>query len=178
MSDDTVVWHEYELDRLVDWVLWFYTEADPDERGPHSPYNIARMRGCAQFLRVIALEAGRTGGDERIEQLCKLVRYVDGAERGMGHDTLLQHSCVAVTALLGSGAPVTEAVWKMARAEHWLEREAVALGLRADDDSALPILEALAADPHPAVRETAREKLEALRELGGWGCSRAIRSRR
>lgn len=159
------IWSESELRSLVEWLRWFYGEHGPEPRGPQSPERFAHRYGANQLLRVLALEAGRRR-DARLAS--DLIDFADRVGDPLTRSGIFANAYRAVEVLLAHGAPVTKPIQRLAASKAWQARQAVARGLDPATEGALPLLEALAADPEKLVRDAAQEKLAALRELHWW----------
>jgi hypothetical protein len=133
------------------------------------PFGLAKQCAVTQFLRVIAMEAGRRKDASWAGPLLDFAPEMASTDAYSNLSAALPELCAnAMQTLLGAGAPVNRAVVSMASSTDWRARRAVALGVRTEDPKALALLQKLSTDPERVVRQPAQEKLAELQEVPWW----------
>lgn len=119
---------------------------------------IETYRFCAQ---AIAMLEDPSLGDILINTVGRLANFDDYAD---GHQ---QTACRALTSLLKAGLSVDKRIVRLSKDEPHI-REAVALGLDANNPAGRVLLDKLAADPVASVRKAAKAALETVAPVPWW----------
>ncbi len=151
------------IDDIGDRVLDDDEDLDDEERRVEE--NV-RLGAAVEAMRFCCVAAGLTGDASLLPLVADAIRtQEDFDDHAWSH---LRVMAEGLMDLLRAGAPVDAEVEEIARHHDAEVRRAVASGLRPRGERAIALLEGLAADPVPEVRNAARSTLSAVREVHWW----------
>jgi hypothetical protein len=126
----------------------------------------AVLRGVMEALRFCCMAAADLGDPELVGLVAQAIRISEPFDPHADGDQAVM--VAALTRLLRAGAPVDKHIVALASHRTSSLRHAVAAGLRPGSGAATALLETLAADAAPNVREVAKKTLAQVREVAWW----------
>jgi hypothetical protein len=125
-----------------------------------------RLRAAVEALRFCCIAAGQLGDASLVPLVIDAIAAREDLDAHADDDVSAMSG--ALTWLLRAGAPVGPEVQALAAHHDPHLRAAVAAGLPARGEREIALLDALATDPIPDVRNAAKKALAPIREVAWW----------